>query len=652
MGAFVGVGVALVGGAIGYHQSRKGGHTYVDHESKRRAEALKEVRKNNNYKPNPKLNKSSTFHNLEYSIDYKKWLLDNGKNNTNSPYYSSTEVMNKTRTNVLFFNGSPNKHIHYEDKFNYEKYDEDLGKARAAVNRCKAEINTKAQQIRNIINSTASNQQSKQSEINNLKKLYDDARKQYSKLCEENRDVSQKIINNKDKLIALADRNVELNKQTSQIKEDIANQYNIEVKDNDVSGVTANLLGLKQENMLKIFNDLPLQDKGKIIYKIYGIKEYKDIFQLLIKTKFDANIIAYLANKENKADAYEFALGYEVNLDETVINGKTILSTILHSANDERISQAMEKCSTPLVTIISSAKNADFACLTALYKYNNNIFNQFEYHTGHSALHLLALGGEFEAIKHIQTLNPDCLEITNREGESIFNMLMRAEVMGIIELFTQEYIIEQVKELILEDANLSTIKRALSYCELDNLVKADIVCSLLNNNKNDIIQNIFDNDFQVNALCENLTNKKEGDQIRDLEIFKQVLLSGRLDIIGSLLSFINVENLLIDLIKANDINMQKYIQNIVQISPAYVSAEVVFQALINKSEDSVIELLLNEYNYNEVMQIARDYGEEVLISRLSSISDNLQIELGDYNIYDQDQEYDAELVADYYIQAN
>ena len=117
-----------------------------DHAADQRVHELNVSRQNNKYVS--KIEKTGTFANLEDSVAYKEWLIQNGPGNLHSPYYTSVETRSKQDTSAFGFTGHPNVYINWENNFDYNSYNRDLANATASILSCKQQIQDEAARFR------------------------------------------------------------------------------------------------------------------------------------------------------------------------------------------------------------------------------------------------------------------------------------------------------------------------------------------------------------------------------------------------------------------------------------------------------------------------------------------------------------------------
>lgn len=506
MGNFVTNPIGTTGKKTGLWNHKK--QIIRDHAADQRAHELNASRQNNKYIS--KVKNTGKFANLEDAVAYKEWLTTNSPDNLHSPYYSSVETQTKQRTSVAGFNGHPNVHINWENRFNDDSYNRDLHNAEETIQSCKQQIYQEGNRFEQIIASSERQQQESQQEIAQLKSIYNNCRSEYSALCNKNSQLNTQLNTQLSilggKKSEYASKSEQLNTLKSQVK-NLAQEKGINsyYKEEDV---LSEIEIREAKELTEQLESLTVQDRTKLLFEIFSDESQTDICNIIKSLGIDIDLLAYMACEFNKTHILEFALDKGASLDNNFGSGETTIETILQSGNPEHIELMLSHSNGFICTIINAAEHNRLDVLSKIYQLDNNAFTNNDSIIGYTPIHFLLLGNYISAFEHVISIAPECLDAKTLKGESLLKVGLISASDEILPLLISKYnnIGDQIKSFIASDEDELAIK-LVDHIKLNIETVADNILFAVEKGRDDLAKKIFKID---NLNQEEIVNYIEG----------------------------------------------------------------------------------------------------------------------------------------------
>ncbi|PCJ23388.1 MAG: hypothetical protein COA94_08350 [Rickettsiales bacterium] len=472
----------------------------IDHEEERRVNELTNIRANNKYEASGRA--PGVFSDFEEALAYKDWLSQSGADNRNSPYYSFARSDSKQRTKVLGFNGHPNIYVHWEDRFDHAAYNRDMNSAELAIRQCKWEIQREADDLRSIISQCSAQESPYKKQISKLKSVYERCKVEYTALCNKNRALTNVLNEQKKLLVVKKHDHDEALTHFRQLQESVKAQYREEFGANaqDAKSALRELITAEQQRVYHKLEASTIEERTKILFGIFDNPKYQQMFQMILSLGVDQDFLAYMAVKFEKMSAFEYALEHGATVDGYFVDDATTLERILSSGKEDYIARALQASDSVLCTALSAAQKHDLGILHQLYDSDPGVFSKHDGVVGYSLTHFFALAGYIDALELAIQLDPDCLSVLTLAEESVFAVVLRSGSDEVIRLIGNNIDIELALQAFIASDNDEFLIKAMSCIELSLEIKAELLESIIYENKTLLARELFQNPDEIKQI--------------------------------------------------------------------------------------------------------------------------------------------------------
>ena len=472
--------------------------TIRDAAQDQRAHEMSIIRNNNKYVK--KVKEYGIFGELEEAIDYKEWLVSNGAHNIHSPYFSCHETSTKQDTRAIGFNGHPNIYIGWEDRFNYNAYNRDLANAQAAIRACKQQIHNEKQECKAAINNYACQKGGCESELLNIKKIYNYAQNEYNLLTQKDQQLNRKINEQQLSLQSIKNTFNAKSEQLVQLCNQINKEYNTTLNINSTDALTGKLVEKQQECNTRLHH-YTSDDRTKLFFEIFGTEKADRFSAVILNEGINFELLAYMAVKFDQQSILEYALARGACLDVYFVDGKTTIEHMIDT-DAEKYSQIILNHNAGMFnTIINAAENGRVNILQELYKLNNDIFISNDNVTCYTAIHLAVLNDFFESVEYMLSTNPDAINVRSIAGNSLLKTSLNAgsTEMSIFLMSRIDNLEDEIKNMIVENEIDLAIK-AISIYGVDVQTRISIIHFALQNNYFDLVEELLQSSQEINLV--------------------------------------------------------------------------------------------------------------------------------------------------------
>ena len=333
---------------------------------------------------------------LSEAIYNKRSLADKVSVRSVNEYYYNETVKVKHRTSVGPFNGEPYYTYHEELRFNSGKYSQDLGG-----------INAQIQQYLSQINQLTSSLES---------------------------------LTSKNQTVAENKKEVTSSENTKKAAEDLLAQTK--------ASLTAYIQGLTKA------------DRASIVASEITNSDSEYLIETICELGFDYNVLAAIAIDSNNSSLLDFALHSGANLDQYLVEGKTLIQHAVKQGNNNIISKSIAATKHFETSLFYALLQNDLVSLKAILSVQPELASSLlfeDYNLAHYAI----ANNQMEVLSYVMSICPKALTVTNSNGDSSFKIALRSGNNEMVALVSEHVNLADEYVSLKQKGNTDLIDRAI-----------------------------------------------------------------------------------------------------------------------------------------------------------------------------------------------